>query len=58
MSSDTQIANRTKDVINYLQSLWGITILGLLWFETEFPLCALGSIGSLTHLILDTKKVT
>lgn len=44
-------------VIKYLQSLWGITILGLFSFETEFLLCALGSISRLTYLVLDTKKV-
>lgn len=45
-------------VIKYLQSLCGITIIGIFWSEMEFPLWALGSIGSLTHLGLGTKKVT
>lgn len=45
-------------VIKYLQSLWGITIVGIFCFETEFLLWALGSTGSLACLGLGTKKVT
>lgn len=43
-------------VIKGLKSLWAIMILGLFWFETEFPLCPLGSTDRATDLVLDTKK--
>lgn len=43
-------------VIKYLQSLCRLTITGIFWFEIEFLLWALGSIGSLKYQDLVPKK--
>lgn len=40
------------------KQVFAVIILGLFWFETEFSLLPLGSVGSLTHLVLDIRKVS